>query len=142
MNNPDKLIKLGEAERIMRKVISPVPTRPTLISYIKNGTLKGQQLGGNSHYYVFESSLTEFMRSKKARWANECGLFLVWGVAFAQPHTMKFVIYTDAEDFLDILFYEIVWKLFRFCAGEGNFAGKFTRERTFDFIVFNFRVEF
>ncbi len=57
----DKLIKLGQAEKMMRKVMSPVPSRPTLIAYIKNGILKGRQFPFNNHYYVFESSLREFI---------------------------------------------------------------------------------
>lgn len=57
----DKLVKLGEAEKRMRKVFSPIPSRPTLIAYIKNGILKGKQFPFNKHYYIFESSLKEFL---------------------------------------------------------------------------------
>ena len=60
-NGFDKLIKLGEAEKIMRKVMSPVPSRPTLIAYIKSGILKGRQFSFSNHYYVFESSVKEFI---------------------------------------------------------------------------------
>ncbi|MGI8468423.1 MAG: hypothetical protein ACR2N3_08220 [Pyrinomonadaceae bacterium] len=59
----DKLIKFGQAEKMMRKVMSSIPSRPTLINYIKNGILKGKQLSFNNHYYVFESSLKEFIKS-------------------------------------------------------------------------------
>lgn len=57
----DKLVKLGQAEKMLKKVMSPVPSRPTLILYIKNGILKGKKFPFNNHYYVFESSLREFM---------------------------------------------------------------------------------
>ena len=57
----DKLIKLGQAEKMMRKVMSPVPSRPTLIAYIKSGILEGKQFAFNNHYYIFESSLKKFI---------------------------------------------------------------------------------
>ena len=69
-NDIDKLIKLGQAEKIMRKVISPVPSRPTLITYIKNGTLRGQQSSFNNHYYVYKSSLLEFIENNRKK--NGC----------------------------------------------------------------------
>lgn len=63
----DKLIKLGQAEKMMRKVISPIPSRPTLILYIKNGILKGKRFPFNNHFYVFESSLKEFLENYMER---------------------------------------------------------------------------
>ncbi len=74
-NHIDKLIKLGQAERVMRQVMSPVPSRPTLISYIKNGVLDGKRIFNN--YYIYESSLQEFIEknkkemSWKRKWTNE-----------------------------------------------------------------------
>jgi hypothetical protein len=62
-NQIDKLIKLWQAETILRQVISPVPSRPTLISYIKRGILKGKSIFNN--YYVYESSLREFVENSK-----------------------------------------------------------------------------
>ena len=59
----DKLIKLWQAETLLRQVISPVPSRPTLISYIKKGILKGKSIFNN--YYVYESSLQEFIETNK-----------------------------------------------------------------------------
>jgi hypothetical protein len=59
----DKLIRLGEAERLMREIMSPVPSRPTLISYIKKGVLKGRRIFNN--YYLYESSLREFIEENK-----------------------------------------------------------------------------
>lgn len=59
----DKLIKLGQAEQIMKKVMSPVPSRPTLIAYIKKNVLKGQRIFTN--YYIYESSLNEFINRNK-----------------------------------------------------------------------------
>ena len=55
----DKLIKLAEAEIKMRKVMRPIPSRPTLISYIKKGILEGKRIRG--HFYLYESSLTKFI---------------------------------------------------------------------------------
>jgi hypothetical protein len=62
-NHIDKLIKLGQAEKVMRQIISPVPSRPTLISYIKNGVLNGKRIFNN--YYIYESSLQEFIEKNK-----------------------------------------------------------------------------
>jgi hypothetical protein len=62
-NHIDKLIKLGQAEKLMREVISPVPSRPTLISYIKNGVLSGKRIFNS--YYIYESSLQEFIEKNK-----------------------------------------------------------------------------
>lgn len=62
-NQFDRLIKLGQAEKIMKKIMSPVPTRPTLIVYIKKGVLRGERIFTN--YYIYESSLNEFMEKFK-----------------------------------------------------------------------------
>lgn len=62
-NHIDKLIKLGQAEKLMREIISPVPSRPTLISYIKNGVLIGKRIFNS--YYIYESSLREFIEKNK-----------------------------------------------------------------------------
>lgn len=62
-NHIDKLIKLGQAENLMRQVMSPIPSRPTLISYIKNGVLNGRRIF--NCYYIYESSLQEFMEKNK-----------------------------------------------------------------------------
>jgi hypothetical protein len=62
-NHIDKLIKLGQAEVLMQQVMSPVPSRPTLISYIKNGVLNGRRIFNN--YYIYESSLREFIEKNK-----------------------------------------------------------------------------
>lgn len=43
--------------------MSPVPSRPTLISYIKKGVLKGRRIFNN--YYLYESSLREFIEENK-----------------------------------------------------------------------------
>lgn len=47
----------------MRQVMSPVPSRPTLISYIKNGVLNGRRIF--NCYYIYESSLREFIEKNK-----------------------------------------------------------------------------
>ena len=62
-NHIDKLIKLGQAIKLMEQFISPVPSRPTLISYIRNGVLKGNRIFNN--YYIYESSLREFIEKNK-----------------------------------------------------------------------------
>ena len=59
----DKLIKMGEAEKILKKVMTPIPTRPTLISFVKKGVLKGKRIGNN--FYIFESSLQAFIRENQ-----------------------------------------------------------------------------
>ncbi len=59
----DKLIKLGQAMKLMEQVIMPVPSRPTLISYIKNRVLNGKVIFNN--YYVYESSLNEFIEKNR-----------------------------------------------------------------------------
>lgn len=59
----DKLIRLGDAEKMMGEIMSPVPSRPTLISYIKKGVLNGRRIFNN--YYLYESSLWEFIEENK-----------------------------------------------------------------------------
>ena len=59
--DPDPLIKLGEVERILAQIISPVPSRPTLIKYCESGTFLGQQVGPGLHWHVFTSSLDDYI---------------------------------------------------------------------------------
>ena len=62
----DRLIKLGEVERILSRILMPVPSRHTLIAYIDNGTLCGRKFGRGNNYYVYESSLNDFVQSAQA----------------------------------------------------------------------------
>ena len=59
--NPDKLLRLSEAENILRKVLNTAPSRPTLIGYIESGKLRGGRHPFNKYYYVYKSSLDEFI---------------------------------------------------------------------------------
>ena len=58
---PDKLLRLSEVEQILRSVFNTVPSRPTLIGYIESGKLRGGQNPFNKYYYVYKSSLDEFI---------------------------------------------------------------------------------
>ena len=57
----DKLLRLSEAERILRAVLNTAPSRPTLIGYIESGKLRGGRHPFNNYYYVYKSSLNEFI---------------------------------------------------------------------------------
>jgi hypothetical protein len=57
----DRLIKLGEVEKALARVIYPVPTRPTIIAYCESGILLGRRIGKAGHYHVFQSSLDKFI---------------------------------------------------------------------------------
>lgn len=59
---PDKLLLLGEVERTLRATLSTVPSRPTLIGYIESGRLRGARHPFNKYYYVYQSSLDDFIR--------------------------------------------------------------------------------
>lgn len=61
----DKLIKLGQAEKEMKKVMNPIPSRPTLINYIKKGILIGKRMGNN--FYLYESSMKRFIEESKKK---------------------------------------------------------------------------
>lgn len=57
----DKIIGLGEVERRLSRVMGAPPTRPTLIAYIDCGWLVGFQNKFNKRYFVYESSLDEYI---------------------------------------------------------------------------------
>lgn len=57
----DKLLRLSEAEQILRTVFNTAPSRPTLIGYIESGKLRGGQNPFNNYYFVYKSSLDEFI---------------------------------------------------------------------------------
>lgn len=57
----DKILLLGEVERRLRVVMANVPSRSTLIGYVESGKLRGSRNPFNKYYYVFQSSLEEFI---------------------------------------------------------------------------------
>lgn len=59
--NVDPLIKLGEVERILARVFSPVPSRPTIVAWIEEGTLEGRQIGRGDNWFIYQSSLDDFI---------------------------------------------------------------------------------
>ena len=58
----DRLIKLRIVEQIFREFFGDesCPSRSTIIGWIEEGTLYGQQIGSGRNYYVWESSLEDF----------------------------------------------------------------------------------
>lgn len=59
----DRLLRLGEVERRLARVLLSPPSRPTLISYIESNRLRGQQSSLNQNWYVFESDLEQFIET-------------------------------------------------------------------------------
>lgn len=57
----DPLIKLGEVERVLAKIFRPGPSRPTIVAWIEDGTLEGHQLGLGRNWFVYKSSLDNFI---------------------------------------------------------------------------------
>ena len=60
----DKVITLGEVERRLAKVMAYPPARTTLIRHIEGGILIGGQDPDNGYYYVWESSLMNYITRK------------------------------------------------------------------------------
>lgn len=58
-----RLVKLREVERLLRDCFpdGSRPSRNTIIGWIESGTLLGKQIGTGGNYYVFESSLRNFV---------------------------------------------------------------------------------
>lgn len=63
--NVDPLIKLGEVERILAKIFFPAPSRPTIVGWIEEGTLDGKQIGRGDNWFVYQSSLDDFIRQSQ-----------------------------------------------------------------------------
>lgn len=59
----DPLIKLGVVEKILEKVFLRAPSRPTIIGWIEEGTLLGRQIGRGDNWYIYQSSLDDFICS-------------------------------------------------------------------------------
>lgn len=60
--NHDKLLRLSEVEQALRAVLKSIPSRPTLIGYIESGKLQGVRHPFNKYYYVYQSSLDDFIK--------------------------------------------------------------------------------
>jgi hypothetical protein len=58
----DKLLRLSEVESILRATLNTAPSRPTLIGYIESGKLRGVRHPFNKYYYVYRSSLDDFIK--------------------------------------------------------------------------------
>jgi hypothetical protein len=63
--NIDPLIKVGEVERILAKIFRPVPSRPTIVAWIEEGTLEGRQIGRGDNWFVYQSSLDKLIRESQ-----------------------------------------------------------------------------
>lgn len=61
----DQLIKLGEVERILERVFRPAPSRPTIVGWIEEGTLEGRKIGIGGNWFVYQSSLDNFIRASQ-----------------------------------------------------------------------------
>lgn len=61
----DRLIKLGEVERILANVFHPTPSRHTIVGWIEDGTLDGKQIGRGDNWHVYESSLDNLIRASQ-----------------------------------------------------------------------------
>lgn len=62
----DRLIKLGEVERVLATIFWPAPSRPTLIAWIDEGILEGKQIGPGGNWFVYTSSLDNFIRASQS----------------------------------------------------------------------------
>lgn len=67
--NIDPLIKLGSVEKIFAKLFPDrPPSRPTIIGWIEEGLLDGRQIGRGENWFVYQSSLDNFiLRNQPAR---------------------------------------------------------------------------
>lgn len=65
--NIDPLLKLIEVERILSQVFRPAPSRPTIVQWIEDGTLEGKQIGRGDNWFVYQSSLDNFILASQPR---------------------------------------------------------------------------
>jgi|APIni6443716594_1056825.scaffolds.fasta_scaffold839553_1 hypothetical protein len=56
-------LKMGEAEQYLLATYGIKWSRPTWYKYIRNGTLRGKQLGPRGWYYVSRESIDDFLTS-------------------------------------------------------------------------------
>lgn len=60
--NFDPLLRLGDVERALAKVfLGCVPSRPTIVAMIEDGTLDGTKLGRGGYWFVYKSSLDNYI---------------------------------------------------------------------------------
>lgn len=67
LNNFDPLLKLSVVEEQLAKLFKPTPDRETIYAWIEDGTLVGEQLGRGRNWYVYASSLSQFILDLDAR---------------------------------------------------------------------------
>lgn len=65
----DRLVKLRDAERMLAECFHPdsQPSRTTIIGWLEDGTLLGEQLGRGHNWYVWETSLQLFLSHRLSR---------------------------------------------------------------------------
>lgn len=63
----DPIIKLSVAQRELGKYVQPVPDLKTIVAWCESGELNGTQLGPGKLWYIFSSSLDEFILRLHAR---------------------------------------------------------------------------
>ena len=62
--NLERLLRLGEVERALQKIFrESTPSRPNLIMMCQDGTLEAIQLGRGRNWFVYETSLDNFIRA-------------------------------------------------------------------------------
>lgn len=64
--NFDPLLKLHVVESALGRFMQPTPNRETIVAWIEDGTLDGEQIGRGNNWYVFQSSLDNFIRALQA----------------------------------------------------------------------------
>jgi hypothetical protein len=64
--NIDPLIKLVNVEQILSRIFQPAPSRPTIVGWIEDGTLEGRQVGRGDNWFVYQSSLDNFIRQSQS----------------------------------------------------------------------------
>ncbi|MEO8649177.1 MAG: hypothetical protein ABI539_08430 [Acidobacteriota bacterium] len=62
----DPLIKLVVVESMLGKIFRPAPSRPTIVGWIEEGLLEGRQFGRGDNWFVYQSSLDDFIRASQA----------------------------------------------------------------------------
>lgn len=58
-NSRDVLVKLGTVETFLSDYFDPIPSRPTIVTWIREGILRGCQMGRGDYWFVYRSSLDD-----------------------------------------------------------------------------------